>query len=59
MLATGISNVGIDKLYRCLFTTTVGFYHQIQEVVINKATPPNSEIFTILDRLLSGQPVEA
>lgn len=33
LLATGISNEGIDKLYRCLFATTVGFYHQIQEVV--------------------------
>lgn len=33
LLATGISNEGIDKLYRCLFATTVGFYHQIHEVV--------------------------
>jgi len=33
LLATGISNEGIDKLYRCLFATTVGFYHQLQEVV--------------------------
>ena len=33
LLATGISNEGIDKLYRCLFATTVGFYDQLQEVV--------------------------
>ena len=33
LLNTGISNEGVDKLYRSLFATTVGFYQIIKEVI--------------------------
>ena len=30
---TGISNESVDKLYRALFTTTIGFYSQLKEIL--------------------------
>ena len=33
LLNTGISSEGVDKLYRSMFSTTVGFYQIIKEVI--------------------------